>query len=64
MDTPLYDEFGNYIGPDLDENEEDLDDQMDTSRFSPRPDEDGDVEASNNMDIVEHSSNQGTHQLH
>ena len=30
----LYDEFGNYIGPDLDDNEENLDEDSDKSDHS------------------------------
>jgi hypothetical protein len=34
MDEDLYDEFGNYIGPDLDENSDDSDDGEDNGEES------------------------------
>uniref|UniRef100_A0A8D9AUG7 116 kDa U5 small nuclear ribonucleoprotein component n=1 Tax=Cacopsylla melanoneura TaxID=428564 RepID=A0A8D9AUG7_9HEMI len=61
MDTELYDEFGNYIGPDLesDEDEDDDDDEQqekehDTRDYDDEEREDGDEEMGESQAVVLH----------
>ncbi|KAA0196566.1 hypothetical protein FBUS_08820 [Fasciolopsis buskii] len=44
MDTDLYDEFGNYIGPDLLSDEEEVDEDVESSQEEGKSDEEGDLD--------------------
>ena len=65
MEEALYDEFGNYIGPELDDDEDDLDEEEDTSWLNdlkPRDDADDEDVEIDHMDVEEENEPTSTSQ--